>query len=318
MALSTPTRLQKFEEGSGVTPTKSLSKIQVRNLGDASSRFFKCMLYGKGGTGKTYSIISLIEDGQKVCVFSTDVGGDGLSSVEAEMRYRGKPELLKNVTFLTLPDYDSVNQFLKAPEKVWPGIYEWNPDFLFWDGFSNYQQVHLQEEVELDESVMKAADAGSPLKYWGAIKRETQREYNRFLMLHDRKTGKLWHKVVTCLEDEKFTEEQLKGVTSETEKMKMARQGKGPMVQGAAAKLMGPGCDLVIRTIRKTKKNSDTGKLETSYLYETVGTDKIEAKVRGLRLEPIIPADFGMIWELAKKYYGLVQGAVNTELVEAT
>lgn len=320
MALTGPTKkLEQFEKGEGAVASK-VGKYAVKNLGDPAGRFFKLFVYGKGGTGKTFLIVPLLLDGQKVFVMATDVGGDGLSTVEAEMRYLGKEELLKNVVFVTLPDYAAVDTFLKSPDKVWPEIYNWNPDFIFWDGFTNWQQVDLQEEVEQDEDVMRAMDNGSPLKYWGAIKRETQRMYDRFLNLHNKKDGKLWHKAVTCLEDDKHTEEQLKGITSEVEKMRTPKQGRGPMVQGAAAKLMIPGSDLVLRTLKKVRKAKVEGgegtKVEVSYWYETVGTDKVEAKVRGLKLDPVMPADFGKVWDMAKKYYGLVQGAVDKKLVE--
>lgn len=317
MALSTPSKLSQFETGKPET-TKAPGKYTVRTLGNAAGRFFKLFVYGKQGTGKTFLLVSLLLDGQKIFVISTDVGGDGLATVEAELRYLGREDLLQNIAFVCLPNYDAVHEFMKAPDRIWPDIYTWDPDFLCWDGFSNWQQIALQEEVETDESVMKAMEAGSPLKYWGAMKRETQREYDKFLNLHNKKTGKLWHKIVTCLEDDKHTEEQLKNITDEKEKLKTPKQGKGPMVQGAAGKLMGPGCDMVLRLIKKTKRNEDSKKLETTFWYETAGTDKIEAKVRGLKLDPLVPADFGAIWKLVKQYYGLVQGAVDTELVEAS
>src|SRR5512139_1676099 len=108
MALAAPQpqgRLAAFAEGkaggesAGKTP--SSKGVRVRTLGE-DPRAFKAMLYGRGGTGKTYAMVPLLLDGLKIFVLTTDIGGDGLATVEAELRYMGRTDLLRNVREVTL------------------------------------------------------------------------------------------------------------------------------------------------------------------------------------------------------------------------
>lgn len=309
-------KLNDFAEGgSGPAPPPPKGLPQAKTLGK-EPRSFKVMLYGRGGSGKTYALIPLLLDGVKLFVVHTDIGGDGLATVEAGLRYLGREDLLENVVYVTLPNYEAMETFLKDPVKVFPSIYEWNPDFIVWEGFSNYQANHVLTYVETDPTVLDRDGNIITLKYWGAVKLVTGRNFNRFFNLHNRKTGAIWHKLVTCLEDDKADSSKMAAITDPLERMKISRDVKAPMVQGAAANLMIPAFDVVLRARRMVKMGDDKVKL-VKYVYETLGDSKLEAKVRGLQLEPVMPADFGEIWKLVKKYLGVVPGAKG-EIVDGT
>src|SRR5262249_36594749 len=80
---------------------------QVKKRSDTSSRYIKIGLYGGAGMGKTYGIVDLVERfGLKVLIVSTDVGGDGLSTVTAELQARGRGDLADTHVFhITLSTY---------------------------------------------------------------------------------------------------------------------------------------------------------------------------------------------------------------------
>ncbi len=110
------------------------------------------------------------------------------------------------------------------------------------------------------------------------IRNVTVRPLLRFPNLHNELTGRKWHKYVTCLKskptDDKLTNETL----------------RGPLVQGQAFSLMQPMFDLIIEMRINSKGD------QREYSYVCVGDDKLMAKARGFRLNPVEKGDMGALW----------------------
>jgi hypothetical protein len=300
----TPSAREKLTKGSGVT--SKTARPQVKKLSDSSGRYVKLCLYGDYGTGKTYSICDLVElFGQKILVLTTDIGGDGLGTVVAELRRRGRVDLLDTHVFhVTLDTYEQFVEFIEDPTKYFPEIYDVGIDMLVWDGFSGFQQSQIVDYVESLPEVYDQQGNVITLKYWGAIKSCTLKNLNRFLYLQDKKNGKLWHKLVTCLVNDVGKEEDLAAASNEKERLKVRKDVKAPLVQGSAAKLIGPAFDVFFQTATRSVRDENNQR-RTEFIFKTVPTDKQKAKLRGPAFDPIIPAHMGEVWQRLTESYGL-------------
>ena len=279
-------KAEQFVKG-GVS-TITAPRAKVRNFAeDEVDTYIKILLFGNNGTGKTYILKSLLELGFKVVVLSTDLGGDGLSSVIIPLRGEGTWAAHKNqLRSVEIEGYDDVANFLVRPEAYIADIYEWNPDFIFWDGMTGWQINDVGEKVgdyAVGDRATAAEQDGLQLNQqkWGQIQRATYRGLSDFCSMRNTKTGKIWHKVATCLETIKS-----KGIGSGGG----FTEGREPYLQGAGGRLATAAFDLVIRTaISSSPLDEDGSKREYSYILQ--GHQNLAAKVRGYDLPPKMPGD---------------------------
>lgn len=293
---------------------------QAKKLSDPSGRFIKIGLYGGSGSGKTYGLVDLIcKYDQKLFVLSTDFGGDGLSTVVAELKERGLGHLADtNVTGVTLSSYEEVIEFTEKPELYCADIYDLGIDFLVWDGFSGFQQYQVSEYVDTLGTIYDSQGNLNTQKYWGEIKAASSRPFNRFMYMHNKKDGKLWHKYLTMLVDDKAKEEALAATTNPADRAKVPKDQKAPFVQGGAAKLIEPAFDFfALTTTRSIPDPKETGKRTTEFVYKVTASDKQKAKVRGVKFDPIIPANMGDVWARLVEAYLVNPGQVSEEVKEA-
>jgi hypothetical protein len=269
--------------------SKAKAKPMIQRGTDNVARWVKILLFGHTGTGKTYSIVGLLKAGLKIIVISTDLGGSGLSSVYNELKSQQRLDLWENIINIDFPDYDSLADFLRNPQETLPDFFDFDPDMLVWDGFSGYQQIHIQDKILNDiapntknSSEGRTEGLWAEQQDWGMIRNATVRGLGNFLKLHNWKTGKALHKLMTCLES-KPTADKLSGDVV-----------RAPYVQGSAAALMGPSFDIIIETKVNTLGSLDGDKRQ--YVYNCVGHDKLLAKSRGFPLAATEPADMYTIW----------------------
>ncbi len=285
-----------------LTPPRAPRKL--KNLDDEEATCFKQLVFGPTGSGKTYLLVALLLHGYSIAVLSTDLGGDGLSTVKAELKRIDRRDLIKNVHFITLETGEDINSFLREPADIVPDIYDYDIDFFVWDGFSSWQQIILP--VSIGELASDKASSGSTVKNlaevreeglqfeiadWGVFKNYTIRGLDRFLKLNNRRTGKIWHKIVTCLEG-------IKGQTVKNGALEQTiyKETREPMLQGSAVKLIGPSFDLILNT----KKIVDNGKASFKYIVD---------KERGLNLGAEYPADMYKLWEIIVEQLSLKKDA---------
>lgn len=311
MAIKPTVSKEDFVKNSGAPRTLTVPRgPRVKKLSEEQATTFKALLFGPTGSGKTYAIKGLLEHGFKVLVISTDMGGDGLVTVKMALRNEGKANLLENCASIVLSNYTEVMTFLNTPEAVYPEIFTDALDFLVWDGFSSFQQTILSDEIGQmtpvltgDKTVSDARDSGLQLELqdWGMVKAGTIRALDKFLKLNNRKTGQVFHKLVTCLEGIKAvrTGKGIDTVTTYTD-------AHEPMLQGAAAKLVGPAFDIIINTRIEVVDSVRT------FRYLT-GT-----KTRGLILETSEPGDFYSLWHKISGQLGIRGGEIDKDLLENT
>jgi hypothetical protein len=274
----------KFVKEAG-TPNKKANVVRspvvrVAGLDEAEDRYLKGMLFGPWGGGKTFTINDMIALGFKVLVLTTDIGGDGLNTVILEQKKRGTPELLKNVKKVEVDDYDACKSFIDKPERYMPDIYEWDPDWIFWDGFSGFQQVDISEHVE-DAGKGDDSDLQFEMNQWGQVRNATIRTVSNFLDMHNKVTGKRWHKILTCQENVKTRPGKEGGGPVDT---------VSPLLQGAGGILMGAGFDFIWRVVAKTKGVGSAARVE--YVFETRPSSERWSKSRGFEFPEIMPAKF--------------------------
>jgi hypothetical protein len=284
--------LKKAEFIKEVGPNKAATvirspQVRITSLDEPEARYLKGMLFGPWGGGKTYTINALLELGFKVLVLTTDIGGDGLNTVILHQKRSGRDHLLANIRKVEVEDYDACVSFIKKPQRFMEDIYDWDPDWIFWDGFSGFQQIDVSEHVE-DQGSEKAAEAGTntdlqfEMNQWGQIRNATIRNVANFLGMNNKKTGRKWHKLLTC---------------QENVKSRPAKEGGGPpvdtvspLLQGAGGILMGAGFDFIWRCLAKTKGVGSDATLE--YVYETKPSSERWAKCRGFEFPPTLDGKF--------------------------
>lgn len=306
-----------FVEKAGIPPSGGQTKrAPVRKMAKKASSpqsmGARILMYGHWGSGKNYSLVPLLLSGHKIFLISTDAGGDGNMTVRLALNQAGHPELLDNLIILELNNHEELVEFCTKPEAFglegFKDIYEFDPDFLVWDGFSNWQQTMLSEWIghQVEEVAQNSKNdkfvselRGAGLRFetpdWGVVRNETVRRIDRFCRLNNKHTGRIWHKLVLALEGYRSRPADNGGGFEET---------KNPMVQGSASQLSGAAFDLVIRTVSKVEKGGSEGS-KRSYKYVTEGSQMSAAKRRGLQFPAEMDADFGKVWAEIQKQLGL-------------
>lgn len=278
----------------GVPKALTPPRTKARNFAEEDPEIYvKAMFFGSPGTGKTWIVKALLELGFKVLVATTDVGGDGLNSIIIPMRREGTWETFrKNLRSQELVGYEEVKSFFKDPEKFdgLQDIYQWDPDFIFWDGLSGWQQVDVSQYVgdmtperAGSKGVSEARESGLQFEQadWGQIRNATVRGVDDFCSMRNKITGKPWHKVVTCHEAVRS-----KGAASGGGFI----EAKEPLLQGAGGRIIIGAFDLVIRCTAKSDPTDEDGS-KRAYEYVLQPNQNLVAKVRGYALPPRMPAD---------------------------
>jgi hypothetical protein len=237
---------------------------------------------GLPSTGKTKFLADLIEAGAKVFTLNTDPGGCGDETILAQCKRNGTLDKFKsNFRAIAISDYDTVQEFLENPAKFYPKIWEFSPDFMAWEGFSNFQQTQLSDKVAslYEESasssnkkeVVEARAEG--LKFetqdWGLIRNSTIRRLEDFMQISN-PSGKPLHHILSMHENVETTQIKDANGLSRSEEKASGR----PAIQGAAKSFLGGGFALVLRTIRDGEK----------YFYENSSKTLGLTKNRGINL----------------------------------
>lgn len=258
----------------------------VRDGEDVGSNWAKICLYGATATGKTLFIVGLLLADERVLVFSTDFGGSGLQSVK--QWFKDNPEhahLLANLKEIEFPNHAAADKFLKAPWAFAPKLAAFDPTVLFWDGFSGFQQHHVEMYIESTNESRKAnlLDFDMDTKNWAQVRNATLWPLNSFFLILA-PSGRTLHKVVTCAEDDGKEDKQT-GLLS-----------VGPLLHGVSRKMMQHAFDIILRT----KKEYEMGGALAKYQYITDGDKYSVTKSRGFGLAPIEPGDGTKLWEKIK------------------
>jgi hypothetical protein len=237
---------------------------------------------GLPGTGKTKFTADLIEAGAKIFSLNTDPGGCGEETILAQCIKNGtKDKFIKNFRAVSISDYDTLQEFLENPLKFYPKLWDFNPDFLSWEGFANFQQVILSEKVseiaeELaaesknNKNVSEAVSEG--FKYeqqqWGMIRNGTIRRSEEFIQIKN-PSGKPLHHILTMHESVESIQLKDSNGQSKSEERASAR----PAVNGAGKNFLGGGFALILRTVRDGDKFYYENSSKTLGLTKNRGID---------------------------------------------
>ena len=291
-------------------PGNSKATVTVQSFDELTSEGIRILGYGDVGSGKTLAILGFLQAGLKVLYIPCEIGaGNGLLTLHCAMRDRALLDLKKSLFVVRrLRDYQEYAAFLDEPEKFYPEIYDVGIDLVCFDSFTVFQLLHVAEEVEPE--LRKGEEYFEQLKLdsqaWGRLKNATVKNLNRFNRLYNCKTGKAWHKYMTCLEGDK---EKVPGTglnqTAEGAKIDPAKYAPKTtlLLQGAAKKLTESAFDVIIE-MRAREKLGGQGKMECVFEYQPQASDKLTAKTRGLVFNPIEDADMFKLWAKIKAQAG--------------
>lgn len=263
---------------------KSRSGKEIRN----ESGSFNLLAYGEMGTGKTKIAIDLLLLGLKVYLIDTDFGRKAFETIRNYFQDHPDKMHLFDDNFRCIElDVDGVMSFCRNPESVEPGIYEWDPDVVFWDGLSAYQQGDL--EAMLCNNEFKRDD--NDFSLWRGSRNGTLFPLMKLLNQHNTKTGKQWNKVVTLMEDERVDKRKSasKAEKKSGEDVIAGSEHKGPMLNTTARDLAGAGFSIVLRCVKK-----QVGR-DVKFQYQTLG-EKIVTKDR-YGLPPEVDGDFQKVYK---------------------
>ncbi len=264
-------------------------KTGTQKASEASS--CNLMVFGEFGSGKTYLAIALLKLGLKVLYINTDFGRAGYATIRNY--FKSHPEDAHLEANIRMPEDDkgkpmditAVLAFCVDPASVVPDIYEFDPDFLFWDGLTSFQQGDLEDMITGGDILRE----DTTWKDWRSALNGTIFPMMRFLGQHNERTGKPWHKMVTLLQNTKGkfkpgpTNGQDREIIPGSEKT-------GPMLHTGARELLGAGFDLVLQTTVARQ-----GK-DTTYNLISRGADLL-VKDRGFMLPEKSAAGFIALWE---------------------
>jgi len=238
----------KLGPSSSMVNVAKSPKLKIKKAGsDGEKRQINYLLFGEGETGKTSVAANLAASSHKVFVLFTDLGEDnGISGAQVYANLKKSSDLFKeNVGWAPL-SYEEVNKFLDNPESIIEGFWEFNPDFIIWDGFSFHQQMNILPEVEEDINKGDSPEGKfDTYQGWGVTKNRTIRAIDNFLSIRN-PSGKPLHKIVTTAV--KYGSEKVGPDKSEV------RAKHEPDISGAASRIMRFGFDVVFETIRSGEK----------------------------------------------------------------
>jgi len=303
---------EEFVKGTGAREIKAPPRPRSRTLAEDDLDYFKLMLFGPVGAGKTHLIGQFVRDlGMRVVILSTDIGESGHLTIKTALTQAGKSELADRVRLLNLNGWKEVSDFLQNPYKFAPELWENEPDILAWDGFSGFQQVDISEYVgDMQPAEKTTRDRGdaidSGLQFeqaqWGMVRNATVRKIDSFLTIRN-PSGKPLHKIVTCNEAIAYKPVDASKPTGPQQIVESYK----PLLQGAGGAIIQQGFDMILRNTVKIRK-ADTG-AKREYLLITEGSENLVAKSRGFNLDPVMPSSAVLLWEkiqeaLGKKIHG--------------
>lgn len=263
----------------GTKPAKAPRQIKVYSGADPIKNIYY-MIFGPWGSGKTHALADLLLSDNKIFVMSTDSGGaNGLNTVRSALKSRGSVDKLSNLRYINLDTKDDVEEFLDNPIAYYPALWEWSPDFLVWEGFSNFQQNYVKIEYETDERIEDQRD-------WDRIKNLTVRPADKFCKLSNPLNPDApLHKILTCQENVKSYPVMANGKQVGNE----LRETRAPLLQGAGGKHVGAIFDVIIRTTSVGNDGEDS-----QHFYYLQGNENLAAKKR-FKLPAKMPADFSKL-----------------------
>jgi hypothetical protein len=289
-------------------------KNRVKNGEDSESYALNFMIYGPWGSGKTYAAEGLLRHGFKILFINTDIGDNGTITVRMALKNKGLTDLSKNYKIISLYGFKEIEEFIKEPAAFWEDVYDWAPDFIFWDGFGYAQANDISEkagemiveqqdidnskpgarQVEISES--RAEGVKFQVADYLVLRSLTIRVVKAFCSLHNKKTGQIIHKIVTV-------QEAIKSKKKDGEMSSELVDSMQPMLTGAGGVLTCGAFDLIIRT-----EKSPDGK---NFNYIIEGGKQMSTKKRGFNLPDKMPADFYEVWKIIASDLDIKTGAVD-------
>lgn len=269
---------------------KEVSPIyRIQSL-DEYEPFLRLYTWGTSGSGKTFLLALLIEAGYRVLVLNSDVGGPGLNTAIVYLRQRGKAHLMKNVKVVPVVDYKSVERFLENPAAYYNGatggqdIWDFNPEIIAWEGFGNFQQVHVWNHVadltggkktkegDLDGLALGTLD-------YQLVMTATHQCIDSFCRIQSPRTGRYPHKIWQAHVDEGLLDMEGQKVSQEKAKDQETQRSQRPWIMGKSAKLVLGAADYGFRTF--TKEIRVPGKQpRTSYGWDFSNSERNGGKQR--------------------------------------
>jgi hypothetical protein len=253
----------------------------------------KIGLVGEAGTGKTHFLLGPILAGKNVFVMSTDLGGNGLATIEGALRELGEEERFeKQVRGADFSKVSAVMGYLAGKYDDQILADGWIPHVECWDGFSTFNVVTVDRAVYNPDDVSKDAR----FVHWGNVARNTLHPAEMFFA---RKIGDyLPHKIITFAE--KTREEKDKKTGVETEKVEA-------YIQGGAKDVVKLGFDLMMHLFSKEVAEKDPAdpsgnkkRRVTKFYYRTGGASlKYPVKNRSFKeLPELMEADPAKVWDI--------------------
>lgn len=293
----------KLPEAPAKGTLRAPARIKIYDPANGEDKFdINVCLLGIPGTGKTEALAQCLLRGLRVFMINTDAGGTGHETIIGRLRAAGKQELLNNLVVASLYNYDDFREFTQKPTGFYPKFYDFKPQVLAWEGFSNFQQNMVSEKtaemyaMEVDPKKMKEVRAEG-LKYeqqdWGVIRNATNSALDDFLSMQVPGVDYLL-RVATVHEligSEKYEDSNKQMQTREI-------LTKRPFIQGAAKNLFSPGFALSLRLVKKGE----------NYTYEVNDDSLGFNKKRAIDLPKSFPADFNKVIDAIEAAYGIKIG----------
>lgn len=272
----------------------SKPKIQRRSGKDLKARPPACaiMLFGKQGSGKTDSVIRLLLLGYKIVYVQSDYGDSGYETIQNYFSHHPDESHWYEDNFVMLQlNFDATVDFMRNPATAMPEIYDWDPDVIFWDGLTSYQENQVEGYLAKTATQLQN-DSGKDWDAWRSARNAVVFPLDHFLRMKNLKTGRPWHKICTCLESVEYEYTKVQGKKGDDRQFIPGSERIMPMLHTTARKIATAGFSITFRTVKKFLGGKDV------FSYEFKG-EQLDTKDRGYGLPKDMPkADFGVFWQM--------------------
>lgn len=248
------------------------------------------LVFGAPETGKSTVGAQLACAGQKVFTLQSDIGGTGINGMLAYASAQKKmSEFRQNHRFVTISskDPEAMESFIDNPESIIEGFWDFDPEWVLWDGTGFYIKNTLvpeTEEIVNADQRIEGFEGKEALKAWGYVRNDIVRTLDSATAWKTK--GKPINRIFTS--GIVYKSKVLSGDPTKPDCVRAYVPTEELDVATSAKKTLGYCFDLAFLTLKDEKGG---------YKYKLSG----EFMKRRYKLKDEYPADFLALWAEVEK-----------------
>lgn len=247
------------------------------------------LVFGAPATGKSTVGAQIACSGKKVFTCSTDLGNTGINGMLAYAKSVGKLEEFNanhKYIVLTTKHENELDAFIDDPASLVKGFWDFNPEFVLWDGLGFYVKNKIvpdTEEIVNTDQQLEGFEGNQALKAWGYVRNNIVRVLDSataWLSPSKKPINRIFTTGVT------YKAQVISGDPSKPDCVRSYLATEEPDIPTSAKRTLQFGFDMAFMTLRDPKTGAFQYKITGDYM-----------KSRYKFKENILTADFMALYD---------------------